>query len=381
MLPVMTPVLNPTLSIALFLQSWTIPGKLLQLPWLPRSCVTKSLNLRGVSPYASPIFEIYAGPHRKRFLAHSGVLCKSESLRALVEGRWKDSLERRISWEEWDEDSVARFLEWLYTGDYSWPYPTNMEPLTPTTGPSNHEVESSNGLSSGTISKPPTEGSVPAVDGTKSTEPVFDGLKGFVVEPSPNRSSKQKHPRRSHSSQIRPLTPIGSFDYEVPKNPIKSTQEKKYDLWNLHSTRSSPQLDYETTLLAHAKLYTMASCFLLGELKNLALQQLQICLIALDNPSPESPVASNITALIQYVYANTVRLKKKEEPMRKLVTTYVASQFTALRGNDFMQLLVEGGDIVDDVLTKLRRRIASYEVETDSQKKNFASEWDIKALK
>ena len=298
-----------------------------------------------------------------------------------MEGRWKDSLERRISWEEWDEDSVARFLEWLYTGDYSWPYPTSMEPLAPTKGPSNHEVESSTGLSSGTISKPPTEGSAQAMDGIKSTEPMFDSLKGYVLEPSSNRASKQKHPHRSHSSQIRPLTPIGSFDYEVSKNPIKPNQEKKFDLGNLHSTRSSPQLDYEMTLLAHAKLYTMANCFLLAELRNLALQQLQICLIALDNPSPESQVVSNITTLIQYVYANTVRLKKKEEPMRKLVTTYVASQFTALRGNDFMQLLIEGGDIVDDVLTKLRRRIASYEAETDSQKKNFATEWDIKALK
>lgn len=293
-----------------------------------------------------------------------------------MEGRWKDSLERRISWEEWDEDSVARFLEWLYTGDYSWPYPTNLEPLTPTTGLSNHEVESSNGLSSGTVSKPSTEGSAPVVDGVKSTEPVFDSLKAFVIEPNSSRSAKQKHPRRPQSSQIRPLTPIGSLFYEGPKDPTKLSQEKKFDLWNSHSTTSSLQLDYETTLLAHAKLYTMANCFLLGELKTLALQQLQICLISLDNPSPESPVVSNITALMQYVYANTVRLKKKDEPMRKLVTSYVAFHFTALRSNDFMQLLVEGGDIVDDVLTKLRRRIASYEAETDSQKKNFASEWD-----
>lgn len=309
------------------------------------------------------------------------MLCKSESLRALVEGRWKDSLERRITWEEWDEDSVARFLEWLYTGDYSWPYPTNMEPQTPTKGPINHEVESSNGLSSGTMSKPSTEGSMPAIDGTKSADPVFDSLTGFATETSSNRASKQKHPHRSRSSQIRPLTPIGSLDYDVPKNPSKPNQEKKFDLWNLDGARSSPQMDYETTLLAHAKLYTMANCFLLAELRNLALQQLQICLIALDNPTPESHIVSNITTLIQYVYANTVRLKKKEEPMRKLVTTYVAAQFTALRGNDFMQLLMEGGEIVDDVLTKLRRRIASYEAETESQKKNFTSEWDIKALK
>ncbi len=351
---------------------------LFEVTSLSYSAPTRSkrvIDLNSTSPYTTPIYEIYAGPHRKRFLAHSGVLCKSESLRALVEGRWKDSLERRISWDEWDEDSVARFLEWLYTGDYSWPYPTNVEVLTPTTGPSTHDVESSNGLNSATTSKPPTETVLPAADGIKGTDPVLDTLKGLAPDPTQNRSSKHKHPRGSKFSQIRPLTPIGSFDYEVPKNP-KPPQEKKFDLWNLHSSRSDPQLDYEVTLLAHAKLYTMANCFLLGELKNLALQQLQICLISLDNPSPESPITANITTLIQYVYANTVRLKKKEEPMRKLVSTYVASQFTALKGNDFMRLMTEGGDIVDDILTKLRRRIASYEAETDSQKKNFASEWD-----
>lgn len=215
---------------------------------------------------------------------------------------------------------------------------------------------------------------MPATDGIDGAEP--DSSKGFIPELNSNRSSKQKQSRRSQSSQIRPLTPIGSFDYEVAKNPVKPTQEKKHDLWNLHSSKSAHRLDYETTLLAHAKLYTMANCFLLVELKNLALQQLQICLMSLDNPSPDSPIVSNITTLIQYVYANTVRLKKKEEPMRKLVTTYVACQITALRGNEFMKLLIEGGDIVEDVVTKLRRRIVSYEAETDSQKKNFASEWD-----
>lgn len=249
-----------------------------------------------------------------------------------------------------------------------------MEPQTPTNDSNNHEVESFNELNSGTMSKPSIDDSMSAINDNKFADPVFDSLKGFIIEPTSNRVSKQKHPHRSRSFQIRPLTPIKNLDYDVFKNPSKANQEKKFELWNFHGVRFSPQLNYETTLLAHAKFYIMVNCFLLTKLKNLTLQQLQIRLIALDNPSSDSQMMFNITILIQYVYANTVRRKKKKKSMRKLITIYVAFQFTALRKNEFMQLLIKGGDIVDDVLTKLKRRIASYEAKTESQKKNFASE-------
>lgn len=51
-------------------------------------------------------------------------MSKSETLKALIEGCWKESDEKEIVWKDWDGDTVDRFLQWIYTGDYEFPHPT-----------------------------------------------------------------------------------------------------------------------------------------------------------------------------------------------------------------------------------------------------------------
>ncbi|KAL8918897.1 MAG: hypothetical protein Q9208_007078 [Pyrenodesmia sp. 3 TL-2023] len=72
------------------------------------------------SPFTSSIFSIYAGPTKKQFLVHSTILAKSPTLRAIVEGEWKESANRRIDLEEWDEQTVEQLVQWLYSGHYTW---------------------------------------------------------------------------------------------------------------------------------------------------------------------------------------------------------------------------------------------------------------------
>jgi len=73
------------------------------------------------SPFTGPVFEILAGFQYKSFVAHGNVLAKSNKLKAMMEGEWKDSRDRSIVLIDWDDETVGRLLEWLYTDDYSSP--------------------------------------------------------------------------------------------------------------------------------------------------------------------------------------------------------------------------------------------------------------------
>ncbi|KAI4094892.1 MAG: hypothetical protein LQ344_001937 [Seirophora lacunosa] len=55
-----------------------------------------------ISALSSPIFAVYAGPTKKRFLVHGALLSQSPVLRSMVLGEWKESSERSIKLEEWD---------------------------------------------------------------------------------------------------------------------------------------------------------------------------------------------------------------------------------------------------------------------------------------
>ena len=90
------------------------------------------------SSFSGPIFTIFVGLERKPLYTHAAVLLKLETLHVLVEGEWKDSPDRQINLEEWDKETVEKLLEWLHTGEYSYPLP---EPITNKTT-SSKDVES-----------------------------------------------------------------------------------------------------------------------------------------------------------------------------------------------------------------------------------------------
>lgn len=75
------------------------------------------------SLFTGPVFEILAGFQYESFVAHGNVLAKSNKLKAMMEAEWKDSRDRIIVLIDWDDETVGRLLEWLYTDDYSSPDP------------------------------------------------------------------------------------------------------------------------------------------------------------------------------------------------------------------------------------------------------------------
>lgn len=331
-------------------------------------CLTKPT----ISPYTSAVYEIFAGPHRKRFFAHSSVLSQSKVLKNLVEGNWKDSLERIIAWEDWDEASVGRLLEWLYTGDYVSPDPVEVEPRY---DPIN-EMQTMEGINLRRNSE--TSLAIDAITLWDTPAPAEadslpDNTGASVAIAFSSWGSKSLPKNRKGHRSVTDLTPISSAKYDLPEVPSRKSNGEAF-LERYHSSsKDSQTLDWEDPLLTHAKLYVMANCFLLQPLQNMALHRLKATLLLIGKPLSESLTVTNLTALIQYVYAHTDRLRKKEEPLRQLVTTFAATHFTRFKGDDFTQLMCDGGDFVTDLMLKLNQRIVFYE---STQKKPKKSDWD-----
>ena len=77
------------------------------------------------SQFSTDIFKILAGPERKSLYAHKDFLGKSDMLCVLMlQASFEDSKNHQINLEDWDEETVNRLLEYLYTNDYSSPLPS-----------------------------------------------------------------------------------------------------------------------------------------------------------------------------------------------------------------------------------------------------------------
>ena len=258
---------------------------------------------------SSPIFKVLAGPKLKPFTAHAGILSKSDTLKALVEGPWKDSLHRQIKLEEWDEDTVGRCLEWLYSRDYAILVPGSKAAyLAPIMG----------SQTTGSWAPSPQQGETLAFSAKQTFTPLAN----------------------QHFNGVNYGRQAFSFDF--------------LDNW----TEGSPTIsavDHKASLLTHAKLYCFASFLLLPDLQALAFQNLKIVLQSHAFSVGSQSVAYDIVDLITYVYSNTSRPEEGEEPLQRLLSTFIATNAAAFsdRGNeDISRLMRENGDIAADVWWK-----------------------------
>ena len=200
-----------------------------------------------LSPFTGPIFEILAGPEQTRFVAHAGMLEKSEKLKAVTRGNWKDSSECKIVLEDWDPKTVGRLLEWLYTGDYESPSPAKA---------------------------PQSEAEFSETRISKTRVPSKRGLESASSTPKKIESAKGSN---------RPLTSLENIYFDEAKPKAKSIRldTKDFEPWAIEFEQNSSNLNFETTLLAHAKLYARADYMLLPALQAQAFHRLKAVLMVI----------------------------------------------------------------------------------------------------
>ena len=75
-----------------------------------------------VSPFSSSMFTVFAGRDERAVYAHADILSRSDMLTSLVGGNWKENKDPLIKLPQFEYETVARSVRWLYTGDYDGPY-------------------------------------------------------------------------------------------------------------------------------------------------------------------------------------------------------------------------------------------------------------------
>lgn len=246
---------------------------------------------------SSPIFALVAKDDVS-FFVHKDILDHhSQQFKDATSGPWQESLERKILLPDWDAMTVGRLVQFMYTGDYKYPDPSQgNDPLTP--------VEE--------------EGSVPAA-------------------PEPRRSGA--------------LTPFA----ECVQDTVR---ENAGQLTTWLESVDTANFDFGETFLAHAAVYALAQYKSIAALKALAHGRLSRTLLMLHPLGRNPHLAANIISLAVYVYANTDSLANSEEPLRRTVSQYVALNFAEWQDEPAaVQMMCAGGDFARDVLQKICRRL------------------------
>lgn len=273
------------------------------------------------SSFASDIVDVVAGAGVTKLHAHAAVLSHSPKLKALIEGGWADR--RKITLPDWDEETVTRLLEWLYSGDYTSPLPRR-----PSEGKSRKQARR-------------------AARQVGKEEPD-DTASAVLAREDYNTTYEPHHPIR----------PICDIDFE-PCSIVLPTQFDQIEAWSDSVNEDISECKFEATLFAHAKLYALANYMLLPDLQWATFKHIKSWLTIIGDIGQldsKTQTVSTLDGLSKYVYANTDGLtRSKEEPLRELVGTYIASNFTHFRGESVRKLIEEGGELVADLWEKASR--------------------------
>lgn len=254
---------------------------------------------------SSDIVELLANRGEFRFFVHKDILTsQSAPFRDALTGEWKEASEGKIDLGDWDGATVGQMVQFLYLGSYHYPSPT---PISTDSSPPETKIEP-------VCLKPLVASDESPSDSTRPLTPVKDCLRRFLSVPEEN------------------------------DEPVVTNLEGRYN--------------YGDALLSHAKVYHLAHYKAIEALRMQALKHLLDFLSRIDpmEVCSGSDNAEGIVGLARYVYDNTDHLENHAEPLRRLISHFIASNYSALRSTpDLARLLGDGGDIVVDVMDNLHR--------------------------
>lgn len=274
------------------------------------------------------MFSIYAGPTKKHFLVHSSILAKSPTLRAIVDGEWKESTNRRIDLEEWDEQTVEQLVQWLYSGHYTWPKVDSDAHV-------DHPVDHRSRTSLVRLKIGPAAGPSPQhpKDVTSVSNGTSDSNKEIYQIPIQPNKIQCHGPRIAVTTHERL---VADHRFRKIENALENSAQTGF------------------TLVQDAKVYALAQYLQLIDLKRLTFHNIQDVLTSKAIPRSLPRMTTAIVNLGRYTYAHTDALSHSEEPLRQLVSTFVAMWLPDITGPDVDALMFEGGDFVVDVVGKSR---------------------------
>jgi len=230
--------------------------------------------------------------------------------------------------EDIDEGTFVRFIQYLYTGDYTEASPEIL-------------VESSN------IGLEPEPIPVLESEAEGASERNADD---FAVSSRRYKKAKSKGSIWDATGPSSHLSlreqACGDFQEGCP--------DRATTHWEPRANREACE-DYTEVLSSHARLYILADRFDIEALQALALQKLQMTLSRFKLHEERT---IDLIRTLQYTYENTLDKKHTTDRLRLLLVKYVACFVEDFCINaDFCRLLEEPGEISRDLLLNLLCRL------------------------
>ena len=251
--------------------------------------------------------------------------------------------------EDVDEDTFVRFVEYMYTNDYSVP-----DPVIVQMAPDSTFENGQDGIEE-----------TAAVDEPQPT-PIHEDDWSFGVSPSKKVMKKKG---RVSNDNLWYMEKALMADPAIPKEKYPQRKCKKDQLWSEFTEKAQVKHhepweprqntdsseDYTQVFLSHARLYVFSDRYCIEPLQELALQKL---LLTLSTFTLFNERVSDIVELVQYTYAHTMEHEEGIDKLRSLVTDYVVCQLEAIaKDKNFITMLQEPGALAKDLVLKSLRRL------------------------
>jgi hypothetical protein len=307
--------------------------------------------------FCAGFFEFEVG--FQRFAVHKSLVTRiSLTLSALVKNGMRDSSEKLASRPDVDEATFARFVEFMYTGDYNAAkLLRNQEALR---GNQNAETDLGKEGSSAQevvvgLEPNPPFGAPPATE-----EPAdFDEWGGFGM----SKKDKKRLKQRDSAMSIRPDRPtpkLPQLDLDVAVvSPLPTSS-----LLDHHD--SADGSDYTALFFCHAKLYVLAEKYGVEHLKKLCSDRLNRSFVHYEHtPSP----SADIPGLLRYVFKHTSERhgwciegqtcqSLQMDTLQELCVRFAANNTeTLVLLPSFHQLLHDGGSFVGMYVDCVAKRL------------------------
>lgn len=252
------------------------------------------------------------GEKHTRIMLHTDlVAAQSSALNTLVNGPMEEADTRAVKWDDINEETFAMLAQYMYTGEYN-PSPHKIvEEMAP--APDTEEIIY---LSS---EEPSIEWDAWQSGASRKTS---KGKRGYSAAPPP---------------AVKPVS-FASLSYLPPSSTTAWTPRPNV----------SESEDYTPVFLSHAHLFAVADLYDIPHLRALALYKLHATLVV---HTPYEARYSDIITLARYAYANTA------DPLRNLITHYVASQKRIAASKTCRELVLEGGAFAGDLLALMLERV------------------------
>ena len=270
-----------------------------------------------------------------------------------------------------DKHTFVRFIEWAYKGYY-----TAAEYRIDAESPSLSKFEDSDTCTPEAerppcveeAPPPPREEPEPEVDAAISFGEPDNGWGSFRSRKS-KKAGKKATWVWDDSAPAEPAPEVAlPDDFPLEPQPMKSSKEslkesfcdRKYETRQDTITippprpNEEPNENYTPIFLSHAHLYVFAHKYDIPPLKTLALENLHM---TLDRFTLHPERTGDIIELLRYIYGSQ-ELKEGAEEMREMLRGYIGFQMDVLmKDRDFRGLMKEEGELLDDFVEMVGKRI------------------------